>query len=225
MPSQRFASALAVTAALIFHDGAVAASSKGADFAGTYASRPTRSVANWIVASNDNGSSAFFIIDKRNAYLYVFDARGRLQGAAPVLLGLTRGDDSAPGIGEKPLADIGPDERTTPAGRFVAERGRNAQGEDIVWVDYADAISLHRVRTLSAKEHRLERLRTPTPADNRISYGCINVPVAFYNRIVEGAWASGGVIVYVMPEVRPVSEVFFRPRSFLNEAALLRRAG
>ena len=35
---------------------------------------------------------SFFVIDKRNARLYVFDRNGRLQGAAPVLLGLAHGD-------------------------------------------------------------------------------------------------------------------------------------
>ena len=222
MPSRRLT--LVLAAVLSFHGWAVAAPARAA-FAGMWTSRPVRAVADWVVTSNDNGRSAFFIIDKRNARLYVFNERGRLQGAAPVLLGLARGDDSAPGIGEKPLAEIRPNERTTPAGRFVAERGQNAQGEDIVWVDYADAISLHRVRTLNPKEHRLERLRTPTPADNRISYGCINVPVAFYNRVVENAWANGGVVVYVLPEVRPLGQVFPRQRSFLNAAGLLRRVG
>jgi len=156
-----------------------------------------------VVATSDNGRSAFFIIDKANARLYVFNASGLLQGSAPVLLGLARGDDSVPGIGEKPLAQIGRDERTTPAGRFVAERGRNLQGQDIVWVDYAAAISLHRVREMAPYEHRAQRLRTATVADSAISYGCINVPVAFYNTVVEPAWTNGtGVIVYVLPEVR-----------------------
>jgi len=85
-----------------------------------------------------------------------------------VLLGLARGDDSVPGIGERKIAEILPFERTTPAGRFVGERGRNASGEDIVWVDYDAAVSMHRVRATNPKERRLERLASPTPADNRI---------------------------------------------------------
>jgi hypothetical protein len=205
--------------------GSESATAEKADFAGTHVTNATRYVADWAVASRDNGSFAFFIIDKRNARLYVFDPRGRLQGSAPVLLGLARGDDSFPGVGDKPLAQISVPERTTPAGRFVAERGRNAQGEDIVWVDYADAVSLHRVRPLNPKERRLERLSTPTAADNRISYGCINVPVAFYNNIVESAWKSGGVIIYVLPEVRPLTQVFPRQNSFITRTNLVRRAG
>jgi hypothetical protein len=222
MPFRRLI--LALVAASGFHAGAFAGSTK-ADFAGVHPSWAVRSVANWVVKANDNGTAAFFVIDKRNARLYVFNPGGQLQGTAPILLGLARGDDSVPGIGEKPLAAIRPAERTTPAGRFVAERGRNAQGEDIVWVNYADAISLHRVRTLDAKERRLERLRTPSAADNRISYGCINVPVAFYNDVVERAWDNGGVVVYVLPETKSLGQVFPERPSFVTTAALVRRMG
>ena len=56
----------------------------------------------------------------------VFDGDARLIGSSPVLLGGTPGDDSVPGIGTRPIAQVLPQERTTPAGRFVAERGRNA---------------------------------------------------------------------------------------------------
>jgi hypothetical protein len=73
-----------------------------------------------------------------------------------------------------------PQEKTTPAGRFIGEPGRNARGEDVIWVDYDAAVSMHRVITFNAAERRLERLKTPTIEDNRISYGCINIPVEFY---------------------------------------------
>jgi hypothetical protein len=182
-------------------------------------------VADWVVASHDNARSAFFVVDKTRARLYVFDVKGKLQGAAPILLGLARGDDSVPGIGEKPLDQIPPEQRTTPAGRFVAGRGYNLKGEDIVWVDYATAISLHRVRTMRPGEQRLRRLRTPTPADNRISYGCINVPAPFYDKVVEKAWASGGVVVYVLPERRTLREVFPRKPTLAETATMLRRIG
>lgn len=222
MRSRRLVFGIAV--AVGCHGAAVAEGT--ADFAGMPFTRPVRTIANWVTRSNDNGNSAFFVIDKRDARLYVFDARGRLQGKAPVLLGLARGDDSVPGIGEKALAEIAPRDRTTPAGRFVAERGRNAEGEDIVWVDYAAAISLHRVRPLKKSERRLERLASPTPADNRISYGCINVPVRFYNRVVQGAWASGdGVVIYVLPEVRPLDDFFPSKYTVRYAGALLRRLG
>ncbi|HEY2925578.1 hypothetical protein [Piscinibacter sp.] len=211
-PSQRVpmppsASAVAPTVPPV----AAAAPSHGvrhASFGHERASRDTRLVANWAVDSGDNHRMPFLIVDKRNAKLFVFDSDGQLRGAAPVLLGLTRGDDSVPGIGERKLADVKPSERTTPAGRFVAEPGRNMQGEDIVWIDYDSAVSMHRVRANNPKEQRLQRLATPSAADNRISYGCINVPAAFYDAFVSPIFSNAQGVVYVLPETRPARQVF-----------------
>ncbi len=165
-------------------------------------------MADWVVDSGDNHRLPFAIVDKRDAKVFVFDANGRLHGAAPALLGLARGDDSIPGIGERKISDIRPEERTTPAGRFVASIGHRAGGEEILWVDYNDAISMHRVINTNLKEHRPQRLATPTPADNRISYGCINVPIKFYEKVVSPVFTGTYGIVYVLPETRTAREVF-----------------
>jgi hypothetical protein len=167
-----------------------------------------RHVADWVADSRDNGGAAFVIVDKKAATVHVFDAEARLRASTPVLLGYAAGDDSVAGIGTRPIAEVRPEERTTPAGRFVGERGRNALGEDVVWVDYAAAVSMHRVRTTNAAEHRLERLATPTIDDNRISYGCINVPVAFFETYIRPVFAAQRAIVYVLPETRSAQQVF-----------------
>ena len=172
------------------------------------ASREAHRIADWIVASADNQGLPFVIVDKIDAKLFVFDAGGRIQGAAPALLGLARGDDTVPGIGDREYADMPPKTRTTPAGRFVAALGMNTHGKDILWVDYDAAISIHRVVTTKLKERRLQRLATPTPLDNRISYGCINVPARFYEKVVSPAFTGTDGIVYVLPETRPAREVF-----------------
>lgn len=181
---------------------------KRANFEQEIASRDTRYVADWVVDSGDNRSLPFVIIDKRDAKVFVFHADGRLRGAAPALLGLARGDDAVPGIGERKLSSIRPDERTTPAGRFVAALDRNLRGVEILWVDYDTAVSLHRVITTNPKERRAQRLATPTPLDNRISYGCINVPVDFYENVVSPAFRGTNGIVYVLPENRSPQKVF-----------------
>lgn len=185
-----------------------AATGKRAEFAREPASVDVRHIADWAMDSGDNKGLPFVIIDKVNAKIFVFGADGRIRGAAPALLGLARGDDTVPGIGERALSSIRPEERTTPAGRFVAERGMSARGEDVVWVDYDSGVSLHRVVTSNPLDRRLQRLATPTPADNRISYGCINVPAAFYNNVVNPSFAGTSGIVYVLPETRPLRPVF-----------------
>lgn len=179
-----------------------------ANFEGESVSLDARHVADWVVDSGDNCRMPFVIIDKTNAKVFVFYPEGRLRGSAPVLLGLGRGDDSVPGIGERAMSDMLPEERITPAGRFVASLGRNFHGKDVLWVDYAAAISLHRVVTNKPEERRLQRLATPTPLDKRISYGCINVPVNFYKNVVRPAFTGTNGIVYVLPETRSIREVF-----------------
>jgi hypothetical protein len=161
-----------------------------------------------VKQSSDNAGAPFIIIDKRNAHLWLFDAQGQARGHTAVLLGLARGDHTVPGIGDKPLEQIKRHERTTPAGRFIAEAGRNARGDDIFWIDYDSAVSMHRVHDVDRGDNRLHRLATPTVADNRISYGCINVPVAFYERTLLPVIARTRPVVYLLPETRPVATLF-----------------
>ena len=165
-------------------------------------------VANWVVDSADNKGMPFMIIDKVHATVMMFDARGQLQGAAPALLGLARGDNSAPGIGQRKLSSIRPDERTTPAGRFVASLDRDMNGMEVLWVDYDTAIALHPVVKGTPAEKRSQRLDSATPDDNRISYGCINVPLKFYELLVSPAFTGTSGIVYILPETRTAQEVF-----------------
>ncbi len=180
-----------------------------ADFGHEQPTPDQRRLANWIVGSSDHGGAPFFIVDKPRARLLVFNGRGRLEGASKVLLGLALGDVSAPGIGSRKLADIRPEERTTPAGRFLAERGHNLRGEGVVWVDYDAAVSMHRVLTSNPAERRLERLASDSVEDKRISSGCINVPAAFFDALVYPPVANGAkVIIYILPDEHPLLAVF-----------------
>lgn len=167
-----------------------------------------RRMADWVVASADNAGLSFAVVDKKDAEVVVFNRQGQVLGAAPALLGLAVGDDSAPHVGDKPLSAIPVNDRTTPAGRFVAYMGHEAGKPNFLWVDYKDNISLHRVITGRPQDHRFHRLATPTPLDNRISFGCINVPVDFFERTVLPAFKSTQGIVYVLPEVRPMRDFF-----------------
>lgn len=179
-----------------------------AHFAQARASDDARNVANWIVHTGNNQNLPFLIIDKKHAQSFAFDAHGQIKGEASVLIGSALGDDSSPGIGQKKLSAIRPDERTTPAGRFMATLGLNLKGEEILWVDYETSISLHRVITSNKKERRAERLASASAADNRISYGCINVPVRFYEEVVSPLFRKMNGVVYVLPETRSAHESF-----------------
>ena len=148
------------------------------------------------------------IVDKVLARVLIFDADGSLQDAAPALLGLARADNSTPGIGQRKISSIRPDERTTPAGRFIASLGRDVYGKEMLWVDYDTAISLHPIVKGTPAERRSQRLNSKSPDDNRISYGCINVPIKLYELLIRHTFTSTSGIVYVLPETRTAQEVF-----------------
>jgi hypothetical protein len=181
------------------------------DFGQERPSNDVRALANGVMQSGDHQALPFVLVDKHHARVFVFDRHGRLQGAAPALLGLARGDEGIAGMGDRPLSSIQPWERTTPAGRFVATMGRNVSDQAILWVDYEQGISLHPVRSHPAKERRLQRLASPEPDDNRISYGCINVPVTFWHKVLVPTFAQQIGVVYVLPDTLPLSAVFVMP--------------
>jgi len=177
------------------------------------ASEAARRVADWIAASGDNRSLPYIIVDKPGASLFLFDSKGKPLGAVPVLIGVAAGDDATPGVGSKNLAEIGPAEKTTPAGRFLARFGLAAGKERVLWVDYATSVALHPIPAgASTKERRRQRMLSPTPEDNRITFGCINVPAAFYSKTVRPLFRRKGGYVYVLPDTKALEVVFPRLR-------------
>lgn len=175
---------------------------------GSYAaSHDARRMADWIEASGDNRGLPYMIVDKRNAKVFQFDGRGAILGAAPALLGLGRGDGSVAGIGHRRLATMAPIERTTPAGRFEASLGFDLE-QDVLWIDYDAALSLHRVIVGNPSDRRHDRLASATALDNRISYGCINVPASFYDEVVVPAFKDTVGIVYILPDTKTLADVF-----------------
>ncbi|MDP3493694.1 MAG: hypothetical protein Q8R82_11300 [Hyphomonadaceae bacterium] len=182
------------------------AQTASADAWGRQASQQAAQVREWVIATGDNSGLPFVIIDKVQAKVFVFAGDGQIQGSAAALLGVARGDTTVAGIGERELSTIRPEERTTPAGRFISALGRDLANKDVLWVDYAASVSLHAVVTSNPKEHRLQRLATASPLDNRISFGCINVPPEFFEGVVRPAFAGTYGIVYVLPELAPISQ-------------------
>jgi hypothetical protein len=170
-------------------------------------------VAEWVAESKDNHSLPWAVVDKPNAALSLFDPNGKPLGTVPVLIGIAKGDEASPGVGSKKLADLGPAEKTTPAGRFLAKFGMPVAGQRVLWVDYATSVALHPIpKDVGPKEHRRERMLSPTSADNRITFGCINVPKAFYSGLLSPLFRKKGGYVYVLPDTKPLEDVFPRLR-------------
>ena len=179
-----------------------------ADFGGEPASSHARQTADWAVQTGNHKGRPFIVLDKVNAKLFAFDKSGRLIRSTPVLLGMGIGDTFPPGVIDMDMSATLPSQRITPAGRFEAEEGDNLAGQKVLWVDYDAAIAIHRLPARETAQRRRERLASPTPADNRITYGCINVPPWFYDVVIKRYFSAAGGIVYVLPERRSARSVF-----------------
>ena len=185
--------------------------SNPADLSLQSASEEVKRVVRWITDSGDNDGMPYLLIDKVNAQVFAFNRAGQLQGAAPVLLGMARGDRMlAPN--DAPMSAMPPQVRITPAGRFVSRLAKDSKGKELLVMDYDASLSLHPVVKGTPAERRAERLKSVTVQDNRVSFGCINAPVPFYQTIVSPAFTGTKGIVYVLPETAPASQLFgFQP--------------
>ncbi|WP_058834431.1 hypothetical protein [Luteimonas abyssi] len=164
-------------------------------------------LAGWVIAANDNHGYPFMVMDKAAAQVLVFGGDGRLRGAAPGLFGSAVGDHAAPGIAGLALREIPGRDRTTPAGRFVGGYGPSIDAGRVLWVDYDSAVSLHPTASGTPVERREERLASPTPDDNRVTHGCINVASDFYEQVVRSTFEKGGVF-YILPDTDSMEETF-----------------
>ena len=162
----------------------------------------------WIASSGDARGRPFMVIDKLGAEIFVYDRAGRFMGSTPALIGSARADHEVVGVGDRELSEIKPSERTTPAGRFVAIIGPSLGLGRVLWIDIPGAVALHPVITNHPEEHRVERLRSETPKDNRITYGCINISPMFYENVVRPPFTPAGGVVYILPEKRSLASTF-----------------
>jgi len=185
------------------------------------ASPELQATARWIVASKDNAGMPYLLVDKANARVYAFDFAGRLQSSTPALLGMTKGD-TLKVSNETTMAQMTEHDRITPAGRYLSRLAIDSDGKELLVIDYAAAISLHPVVKGTPQEHRAERLASATSDDNRISFGCINVPPDFYATAVHPAFTGRRGVVYILPEMSAAAAFFgFQPANGAAGASAL----
>lgn len=215
-PTAKLLSALALAAAVACGPLSVSAAPaeqeaeprKQTDLRAETPSADVQHIAAWAIHSGDHKGLPFIIIDKVNARAVAFDRTGKLLQTTPVLIGMGVGDKFAPGVVDLDMHHTLPAQRITPAGRFFADEGRNLEGQTVLWIDYDAGIALHKIPEKKTKQRRHERMVSPDPAQHRITYGCVNVPPAFYDRVVRAHFKARGGIVYVLPDSAPVQAVF-----------------
>jgi len=111
-------------------------------------------------------------------------------------------------VGERAQSGTLPfEERTTPAGRYITQPGRNITGEPVVWMDYEAALAIHRLRPGRAHTIRAARLERSEPSERRVSLGCVVVPVNFYLGIIQPVLGRRSGVVYVLPETHSAREL------------------
>ncbi|ROZ76199.1 murein L,D-transpeptidase [Ramlibacter sp. WS9] len=163
------------------------------DLARERASSDVLEVARWAIASHDHDGLPFLVIDKSHARLFAFDESGRLRAHGPVLLGA--------GFGDTPAAPA------TPAGRFVADTWLSGQSDAIVWVHAGVTVSLYAAPSPASPGRAQQRLASGRVEDKRISDGSLHVASDFYREHLAPLHGRASV-AYVLPEARPVREVF-----------------
>ena len=75
-------------------------------------------------------------------------------------------------------------------------------------MDYAAQLAIHRLRPADPRERRAERLASASADDNRISLGCVVVPVGFYESVVAPSLGKSRGVVYVLPETENIQRLF-----------------
>jgi hypothetical protein len=177
------------------------------------ASTEVQDVVRWVGASHDNAGLPFLVVDKVNARAYAFNGAAQLKATAPILLGAGRGDVMLV-PNDAPMSAIPPAKRITPAGRYRSWLLKDSHGKQVLSIDYDAAISMHIVVPGTPAERRAARLASATADDNRVSFGCINVPPGFFTQIVSPDFTPAKGIVYILPETRPAAQLFgFQPDS------------
>lgn len=190
-----------------------AASTSDTSSDSSQASPEARLATRWILNHHDNQGKPFAVVDKKAAQLRIHAADGRLIGSSPALLGLAPGDTAIAGIAHRAPSSLRPFERTTPAGRFESQPGRNLHGEPVVWVDYDSGIAIHRVRPGISQMQRVSSLATEDPTNKRLSLGCVVVPEEFFWAVVIPTMGHTHGVVYVLPEDEPVQSLFTAPKA------------
>ena len=151
----------------------------------------------------------FMVADKPNGMLHIFKEDGSHALSDPTLYGKDTGDVLAT------VSSLEGGAKTTPAGKFTlkARSSTYAGGQELILVeskDYTGYIAIHAADTSTPSENRLGRLDTPTAADNRVSYGCINTKHdTFVNEIAPNIANLDGGMVFVLPDAQEQTAQMF----------------
>jgi hypothetical protein len=163
-------------------------------------SAPAAELVRWVRRTDNHAGRPYVVVDKQQARVWVFDAQHQPVASSAALLGQARGDHEVPDIATRDVTQLALEARITPAGRFDTEPGVNLQGEPVVWLNHDAGLAMHRVRPGLAQAGRLQRLAAGVASAQRVSMGCVVLPVAFYDAVIQPLLGQQTGVVYVLPE-------------------------
>lgn len=160
-----------------------------------------------------NPNKPIAIVDKQMGLTYVIDANGVLAGKSASLTGKTKGDVRSEAAKKTAnVESIAEKDKVTEAGMFDASVKNVPHYGNVITLQIFDnySIAMHPTYLGAPAEQRQARLESATPEDNRISFGCINVPNEFMQNVVFKAIPKGvkSFPIVVIPESKSIQEFF-----------------
>jgi hypothetical protein len=152
---------------------------------------------------------AFFIADKPNGVVYMFDNKGQFITASDALYGEQAGDVLTEESRNKPIEKMTTVDKVTPAGTFNVSFSKDPSYTGGYILRFADekgdlgGISMHSVYLGNVNENRLQRLASSNLADKKVSLGCVNTSPEFMleevlpraGELFEGGKKAGVVVI------------------------------
>jgi hypothetical protein len=160
-----------------------------------------------------NPNKPIAIVDKQMGLTYVIDANGVLAGKSASLTGKTKGDVRSEAAKKTAnVESIAEKDKVTEAGMFDASVKNVPHYGNVITLQIFDnySIAMHPTYLGAPAEQRQARLESATPEDNRISFGCINVPNEFMQNVVFKVIPKGvkSFPIVVIPESKSIQEFF-----------------
>ena len=159
-------------------------------------SQEASNTINWVKATHDNNGKVFVVADKNEGKIHVVDSNGKVLDTQNAIFGRNKSNDNVA--------------NSTPSGRFKLQKALTTKasdkrvfGDDVLTLTDTvtgnnvtkkdgGVIAMHR---LWNKPERVKAINSATASDNYMSAGCINVPTAFYNSVVDNL---DGAMVYIL---------------------------
>lgn len=160
----------------------------------------------------------FFIADKPNGKIHLFDDTGKHVATSDALYGKSTGDVLTAESRNKKADELADIDKVTPAGTYtitVSPSAEYAGGYTLRLNDNngdLGGIAIHSVYLGDPKENRLTKLASKAAGDKKVSYGCINTTRDFFvNKIMPrvGEFNNAGVVV--IPDAQDTLMAYMKP--------------